>query len=194
MLTATVDKEGVRRIFQALDDLEIRLGDRTIITAMKRAMQPTVREARQTAPQRTGSLARAVHVVKGKMAKQGSPYVIVRVNPKSQLIDDKGKKVTKYRLKKSKGSIQTQVRTPGRYLHWTLIGTGAGTRTTSKTGFVVFNSQGRPMRLKKINHPGTKGRNWLQESWDRSKNIAFNGFVPELKKRIEEVKYQYGIK
>ena len=194
MLTAQVDKASLQRVFSALDDLELKLGDRALMTAMKRALKPTVMEARQNAPRRSGSLARAVHTVKGAYATQGSPYVIVRVNPKSQIIDDKGKKVTKARLKKSKGSLQTSVRTPGRYLHWTLMGTKGGTRTTSKKGFVVYNSQGRPMRVKKINHPGFQGRDWLKQSWDRTKTTAVNGFLPELDKRIQEVKYEYGIK
>lgn len=194
MLTAQVDEAGVKRIFSALDDLPLRLGDRSIMTAMKRAMKPTVERAKRNAPRRSGSLARAVHVVKGRQATQGSPYVMVRVNPKSQMIDDKGKKVTKGRLKKSKGSLVTMVRTPGRYLHWTILGTRSGTRTTKKTGFVVYNSQGRPMRLKKISHPGFKGRDWLGDTWEATKQTAFNGFVPELQKRIAEVKREYGLR
>ena len=195
MLTAQVDKASLKKVFSALDDLELKLGDRTLMTAMKRAVKPTVMAARKNAPRRSGSLARAVHTVKGAQAKQGSPYVIVRVNPKSQLIESgSGKKVTKRRLKESKGDLRTSVRTPGRYLHWTLLGTRSGTRTTQKKGFVVFNSQGRPMRLKKIVHPGFSGRDWLQESWDSTRQIAVNGFLPELKKRIAEVKHEYGIR
>lgn len=194
MVTAAVDKEGVRKIFSALDDLELKLGDRALITAMKRAMKPSVAAAKSNAPRRSGSLARSLHVIKGKMSRQGSPYVIMRVNPKSQLIDSKGKKVTKKRIIESKGYLQTSVRTPGRYLHWTLIGTRSGTRTTQKKGFVVYNDQGRPMRVKKIQHPGFTGRDWIQDSWNQTRTLAFNGFLPELQKRVNEVKYQYGIK
>jgi hypothetical protein len=195
MLTAQVDKASLKRVFSALDDLELKLGDRALMTAMKRAMKPTVMAARQNAPRRSGSLARAVHTVKGAQAKQGSPYVIVRVNPKSQLIESgTGKKVTKRKIIQSKGYLQTSVRTPGRYLHWSLLGTRRGTRTTQKKGFVVYNSQGRPMRLKKIVHPGFSGRDWLQESWDKTRQVAVNGFLPELEKRINEVKYEYGLR
>jgi len=195
MLTAQVDKASLKRVFSALDDLELKLGDRALMTAMKRAMKPTVMAARQNAPRRSGSLARAVHTVKGAQAKQGSPYVIVRVNPKSQLIESgTGKKVTKRKIIQSKGYLQTSVRTPGKYLHWTLLGTRRGTRTTQKKGFVVYNSQGRPMRLKKIVHPGFSGRDWLQESWDKTRQVAVNGFLPELEKRINEVKYEYGLR
>lgn len=194
MLTAAVDKAGVRKIFDALDDLELKLGDRTILTSMKRALKPTLTYARGHAPRRSGSLARALHVIKGREARQGSPYVILRVNPKSQLIDSKGKKVTKKRIIESKGNLITSVKTPGRYLHWTLLGTRSGTRTTKKKGFVVYNAQGRPMRVKKITHPGFEGRDWIQESWDATKSISFNNFLPELKKRIDEVKYEYGLR
>lgn len=193
MLTAEVNKADVIRVRRALADLPLRLGDRAILTAMKRAMKPTVKKAQQNAPRRTGSLGRAVHVVKGKEAKPGSPYVVLRVNPKMQLIDDKGKKVTKKRLKESKGSLQTQVRTPGRYLHWTILGTRGGTRTTTKKGFVVYNDQGRPMRVKKIKHPGTKGTNWIGEAWTQTRQLAVNGLLPAIDKRVQQVKYEYGL-
>jgi len=194
MVTAAVDKASVQRIFSALDDLELRMGDRALVTAMKRAMKPTVTAAKNNAPRRSGSLARSLHVIKGRESRQGSPYVIMRVNPKSQIIDDRGRKVTKKMRIESKGYLKTSVRTPARYLHWTLLGTRPGTRTTQKTGFVVYNDQGRPMRVKKIQHPGFRGQDWLQDSWDATKQIAFNGFLPELQKRVQEVKYQYGIR
>jgi hypothetical protein len=193
MLTAKADPNSVKALRSALDDLPIRLGDRAILTGLKRAMGSTVKEARRIAPRRTGSLARAVHVVKGKLARPGSPYVVLRINPKSQTLDASGRRITPKRFKEGY-SGDTQTVKPNTYLHWTIIGTGGGTRTSKRRGFVLYNDQGQPFRIKKIQHPGTRGRNWLRDTWKNTQADAVRDMLPQIRKRVDEVKSKHGIR
>ena len=193
MLTAKVEDGGVKALRSALDDLPIRLGDRAVLTGLKRAMRSTVKEGKRRAPRRTGSLARAVHVVKGKLARPGSPYVVLRINPKVQTLDASGRRLTPKRFKAGYSGDTTTVK-PNTYLHWTIIGTGGGTRTAKRRGFVLYNDQGQPFRIKKIQHPGARGRNWLRETWNTTQGEAVRNMIPQIRKRVDEVKSKHGIR
>jgi len=175
-----IDQAALDTLIKAINSLPIKLGDKATIQGMKRAMRPAKRMAKQLAPKDSGFLKRQITIEKGKYTRNKAavtvnPYVVLGV---------KNKKVGKKNAKK--------------YLHFVLLGTQAGVRKTYKKNyFMIKGSNNRGVEkilVQKIKHTGSKGVNFFTETWNRTKNTCHKRMLPEIVKRIEEVKTKAGIR
>tara|TARA_R110000796_G_scaffold132871_1_gene248312 strand:+ start:732 stop:1334 length:603 start_codon:yes stop_codon:yes gene_type:complete len=174
-----VEQAALDTLIKAINSLPIKLGDKATIQGMKRAMRPAKRMAKQLAPKDSGFLKRQITIEKGKYTRNKAavtinPYVVLGV---------KNKKVGKKNAKK--------------YLHFVLLGTKAGVRKTYKKNYFVISGSNRKgynkVLVQKIKHTGSKGVNFFTETWNRTKNTCHKRMLPEIVKRIQEVKTKAGI-
>lgn len=175
-----IEQAALDTLIKAINSLPIKLGDKSIIQGMKRAMRPAKRMAKRLAPKDSGFLKRQITIEKGKytrnkLAVSVNPYVVLGV---------KNKKIGKQNAKK--------------YLHFVLLGTKAGVRKTYKKNyFVISGSNSKTVKkvlVKKIKHTGSKGVDFFSETWNRTKNTCHKRMLPEIVKRIQEVKSKAGIR
>ncbi len=175
-LEVSVDDAALKALSTAINSLPVKLGDKAIISGMRRAMRPALRAAkRTTAPSDTGYLRKNIHIAKGKYIKMrggytNNPYVVLRVRNRNSGGQDAGK-----------------------YLHLVLLGTKAGIRKTKKSYFVISNAGGTTA-VKEINHKGTKANDFFNKAWRQTKNTCYNNFLPEIVQRINEVKAKAGLR
>ena len=174
-----IEQAALDTLIKAINSLPIKLGDNATIQGMKRAMRPALRMAKQLAPKDSGFLKRQITIEKGKYTRNKAavtinPYVVLGV---------KNKKVGKKNAKK--------------YLHFVLLGTKAGVRKTYKKNYFVISGSNRKgynkVLVQKIKHTGSKGVNFFTETWNRTKNTCHKRMLPEIVKRIQEVKTKAGI-
>lgn len=174
-----IEQAALDTLIKAINSLPIKLGDNATIQGMRRAMRPALRMAKQLAPKDSGFLKRQITIEKGKYTRNKAavtinPYVVLGV---------KNKKVGKKNAKK--------------YLHFVLLGTKAGVRKTYKKNYFVISGSNRKgynkVLVQKIKHTGSKGVNFFTETWNRTKNTCHNRMLPEIVKRIQEVKTKAGI-
>jgi|TARA_R110000765_G_scaffold23624_2_gene59608 hypothetical protein len=174
-----VEQAALDTLIKAINSLPIKLGDKATIQGMKRAMRPAKRMAKQLAPKDSGFLKRQITIEKGKYTRNKAavtinPYVVLGV---------KNKKVGKKNAKK--------------YLHFVLLGTKAGVRKTYKKNYFVISGSNRKgynkVLVQKIKHTGSRGVNFFTETWNRTKNTCHKRMLPEIVKRIQEVKTKAGI-
>ena len=174
-----IEQAALDTLIKAINSLPIKLGDNATIQGMRRAMRPALRMAKQLAPKDSGFLKRQITIEKGKYTRNKAavtinPYVVLGV---------KNKKVGKKNAKK--------------YLHFVLLGTKAGVRKTYKKNYFVISGSNRKgynkVLVQKIKHTGSKGVNFFTETWNRTKNTCHKRMLPEIVKRIQEVKTKAGI-
>ena len=174
-----IEQAALDTLIKAINSLPIKLGDNATIQGMRRAMRPAMRMAKQLAPKDSGFLKRQITIEKGKYTRNKAavtinPYVVLGV---------KNKKVGKKNAKK--------------YLHFVLLGTKAGVRKTYKKNYFVISGSNRKgynkVLVQKIKHTGSKGVNFFTETWNRTKNTCHKRMLPEIVKRIQEVKTKAGI-
>ena len=175
-----INQAALDTLIRAINSLPEKLGDKSIIQGMRRAMRPAKRMAKKLAPKDSGFLKRQITIEKGKYTRNKAavtinPYVVLGV---------KNKKVGNKNAKK--------------YLHFALLGTKAGVRKTYKKEYFVISgkstSQFKKVLVQKIKHTGSKGVDFFNETWKRTKNTCHQRMLPEIVKRIEEVKLKAGIR
>lgn len=175
-----VEPAGLERIQKAIKFLPEKAAGRRVLVGMKRGMRPVRDDARDAVEPRTGALAKSIHVVNGKRAKEGSPYVVVRVNPR-----------TSVQAKDTTGATITRV--PKTYLHWIVDGIPAHQKT-SDTGFVIYDAaSGRPLRVKKVKVSGFAGRDIFGEAFARNRAAVLSTTFAEIEKSIEQWKRKNGL-
>lgn len=175
-----VEPAGLERIQKAIKFLPEKAAGRRVMVGMKRGMRPVRDEARDAVEPRTGALRKSIHVVNGKRAKEGSPYVVVRVNPR-----------TTVQAKDLTGN--TIERTPKRYLHWIVDGIPSHTKT-SETGFVVYDgASGRPLRVKKVTVAGFAGRDIFGDAFAKHRGAVLSTTFAEIEKSIQQWKRKNGL-
>ena len=174
-----IEQAALDTLIKAINSLPIKLGDNATIQGMRRAMRPAMRMAKQLAPKDSGFLKRQITIEKGKYTRNKAA---VTINPYVAL-GVKNKKVGKKNAKK--------------YLHFVLLGTKAGVRKTYKKNYFVISGSNRKgynkVLVQKIKHTGSKGVNFFTETWNRTKNTCHKRMLPEIVKRIQEVKTKAGI-
>lgn len=166
-LTLNLDKVAMAQLTKAMSDFpDDVIAERRLIGAMKKTLRPTVKAAKAgaTADGSTGATAQAIHLVKGRRSSLFSPYVVIRV---------KNKKIG--------------TKSPRHYQHHMIHGTRPGIRE-SHTGFVVHGSDGRPRRIKKIDHPGSKGIEYMDAAWNQTRTQVQSAFMSSLHKDIKNYK------
>ena len=177
-----VDKAALEALRKAIRFMPEKVASRRIMVGMKRAMKPTKRAAANMAPDRSGALAKAFHVVNGRRAIDGSPYVVFRVNPKKRLsyTNEQGTNVEAM---------------PKEYFHHVTPGVKPGTRETKRSGFTFFayDDDGRPMRVKKIRHPGSEGRDIIGDSWKMTSAQVKANMLNEIRKSVDQYKQKHGL-
>lgn len=166
-LTLDLDKIALKQLRQAMAEFpQDVIAQRRIIGAMKKTLQPTLRKAKQISKRdnSSGATSQSIHMVKGRKSSLFSPYVVIRVKDKK---------------------IGNQ--SPRHYQHNMILGTRSGLRESTK-GFVVFNSAGRAMRIKKIQHPGSKGIKYMDNAWIQTRSKVTNAFMSSLQRDIKNFK------
>lgn len=179
--TMKVDAASVDRLRKSIRFLPEKVASRRIMVGMKRAMKPTKAMAASMAPKRSNTLAKAFHVVNGRRAIDGSPYVVFRVNPK--------KKVT---YKNDEGaSVEVK---PKDYFHLVALGQGPKTRTTKGKGFTfhAYDGDGRIMKVRKIQHPGTEGQDIIGDAWKSTSAVVRATMLAEIQKAVNEQRKKMG--
>lgn len=175
-----VEEGGLKRLQEAIRWLPEKAAGRRVMVGMKRGMRPVRDDARDAVEPRSGALRKSIHVVNGKRAKEGNPYVVVRVNPK-----------TSVQYKDPTGATIT--RTPKTYLHWIVDGIQKGTRTSDK-GFIIYDGDtGRPIRVKKISHPGIDGVDIFGDAFKANQEKVLNTTFKEIERSIAQWKKKNGI-
>lgn len=170
-----VDKQQLEALSKLIRNMPEKVAGRRLLVGMRRALNKTRDQARYYAPERTGTLRRALHVVKGKKSRPESPYVVLRVNPKkSQTITtEDGRTIT---------------RTPKDYFHWVTLGTGPGTRTAKRGGFTfaAYDEDGRFIRVKKITKGATQGVDLIGDAWKNTRAQVTSEVLGQMKQAVEE--------
>jgi hypothetical protein len=175
-----VNQAGLDRLSRAIRLLPEKAAGRRVMVGMKRAMRPVRDDARDAVESRSGALRKSIHVVNGKRSKEGNPYVVVRVNPKTS-------------VQYSDGTGATITRVPKTYLHWIIDGVYKGVRT-SATGFVIYDGEtGRPLRVKKISHPGIDGVDIFGDAFKRNIQTVLATSFDAIEKSIDDWKRKNGI-
>lgn len=177
-----VDPTALKALRKAIRFMPEKVASRRIMVGMKRAMKPTKQAASNMAPDRSGALAKAFHVVNGRRAIDGSPYVVFRVNPKKSVsyTNEQGTSVAA---------------TPKTYFHHVAYGVGPSTRTTKRRGFSFFayDDDYRPMLVKKIKHPGVDGQDIIGDAWKQTAARVKSTMLSEIARSVDQYKQKHGI-
>lgn len=173
-VTFKIDEKGLKRLTNMLRDFpDDVIAERRVIGGMKKALKPMLKTARHEVTKRdgaaSGTTSKNLHIAKGRRSSIKSPYVVLRLKPKA---GDKN---------------------PRRYQHNLILGTQGGTRTSSK-GFVIYGDDGRPRRIKRIVHPGTKSNPYIDNAWMTTRSRVVNGFVDSVAKDIKNFKRRNNVK
>lgn len=176
-----VNQRGLDEISKIIRDLPEKVAGRRVLVGMKRALKKPRDLARDAVEPVSGALRKSIHVVNGRRSREGNPYVVLRVNPRTKV---------QYQNPIT-GEMIT--REPKNYLHWILGGVEAGPRK-SERGFVVYDwESGQPMRIKTIQHPGYDGRDIFGDAWDKTLPIVLSTTFGEIQKSVKQYKRQKGL-
>ena len=177
-----VDKAALEALRKAIRFMPEKVASRRIMVGMKRAMKPTKRAAASMAPDRSGALSKAFHVVNGRRAIDGSPYVVFRVNPKKRV---------SYTTEQGT-SVEAK---PKDYFHHVTLGVGPSTRESKRGRFTFFayDDDGRPMAVRKIKHPGSEGRDIIGDAWKMTAAAVKANMLNEIRKSVDQYKQKHGL-
>lgn len=196
-----IDGKQLKEIEKQLATIPLQLRSKPIYSAQRTGLKITMRQAQANAKltQRTGNLADAIQVVRGR-DKSYDPYTVLRIDP-----DDKYFLPPPTWLDKGKPQLQR----PIKYAHLVAGGTEGGLRTNrelkdgTRKHFTVKNQEtGNVHRLSQwlnpkkrgINHPGTPANNFIEDAWDATQDRAEAKFRELIIERIESFKSKQGFR
>lgn len=185
------DLDNIRELMRRVPE---KVGDRAVISAMKKAINPARLAAIANVKDRTGALAKAIKTKKGKKAKNGAPEVV---------ISTRGAKTQMLRPPGSKNAKRVN---PRFYLHLVLLGTRAGKRTAgrgkvakqradgSEKFFMVPSGRG-VVQKKTINHPGGRPNPIFDDALRGPMRArAYNDLASFLIPRLQKLAAKYNAK
>ena len=184
--TVEVNQQALDNIRELMRRVPEKVGDRAVIAAMKKAIDPARVAAIANVKDRTGALAGAIKTTKGKKARNGAPEVVISTRR------------AKTEMLRPPGSKKPKRVNPRFYLHLVLLGTKAGQRTAGvgkvakkradgSEKFFMIPTGGGVVRKKTISHPGQRGNPIFDDALRgpiraRAYNDLASFLVPRLKK------------
>lgn len=177
-----IDQARLDKLRKSIRTLPDKVAKRRVLVGLTRAMKVTRDAAKMDVPTSSGALKKSLHVVAGKRSTPTSPYVVLRINPK-----------TIVNFTTSDGVSVT--RQPRTYYHVLAYGTKGGVKTTKKGGFSfhAYDDDGRLIRVKKVDQPQLQGTDYIGDAWDRTKTRVQNEALDFIIDAIEEHKRKTGI-
>lgn len=177
------DEKSLAELRKLVEQVGQKVGGRRALVGMRRAMKLTLNEARQDAPQRSGALKKALHVVKGRRSRPESPYVVLRVNPKKEVSYT------------AAGGVEVTAR-PASYFHFVAYGVGPKTYTTNKAGFsfTAYDEDNRPLRVRKVSKGGYQGQDVIGDAWDATRARVAAQVAEEVRKSLQQFINKQGAK
>lgn len=177
-----IDQARLAKLRKSIRTLPEKVAKRRVLVGLTRALKVTRDAAKADVPTSSGALRKSLHVVGGKRSTPSSPYVVLRVNPKTivSFTSSDGMQVT---------------RQPRTYYHILAYGTKGGTKTTKKSGFSfhAYDDDGRIISVKKVDQPQLQGNDYIGDAWDRTKARVQNEALDYIIDAIEEHKRKTGI-
>ena len=80
-----VDDARLRQLRKAIQTLPAAVAKRRVLVGFTRALKVTRDAAKMSVPTSSGALKKSLHVVRGRQATETSPYVVLRINPKTSV-------------------------------------------------------------------------------------------------------------
>jgi hypothetical protein len=177
-----IDEKRLKKLRKTIRTLPEKVAKRRVLVGLTRALKVTRDAAKADVPVVSGALRKSLHVVRGRRSTETSPYVVLRINPKTQVsyTDGTGMQVT---------------RVPRTYYHVLAYGTKGGIKKTKKGGFAfnAYDDDGRVIRVKKIDQPQLQGNDYIGDAWDRTKSQVRSQTLDFIIAAIEEHKRKNGI-
>ena len=188
--TVEINQAELDNIRQLMKRVPEKVGDRAVVSAMKKAIEPARLAAIANVKDRTGALAKGIKTTRGKKARNGAPEVVVSTRrAKTEMLRPPG----------SKKPIRVN---PRFYLHLVLLGTRAGKRTAgvgkvaktradgSEKFFRVPTGRGI-VQKKTINPPGGRPNPIFDDALRgpiraRAYNDLASFLIPRLKKLADK--------
>ena len=130
-----LDPAGVAEVRRLLNSLPEKVGDRAVVSAMKKAIEPARLAAVANVKDRTGALADAIKTRTGKKTREGAPEVVISTRG------------AKTQIMKVPGSRNPKRVNPRFYLHLVLLGTAAGRRVAGVGKVAKKRADGSPKRF-----------------------------------------------
>lgn len=177
-----VDAKALKALSNSIKFMPEKVASRRLMVGMKRAMKPTLNAAKLASPMRSGALRKSYHVVNGRRAVDGSPYVVMRINPKasSGFTNEQGASLTAK---------------PKSYFHIIADGMGPKSQKTNGKGFTFFayDEDYRPLKVRKRKHPGIDGEDYIGDAWQRTQTNVKNTMLGTIQKSVDQYKQKHGL-
>lgn len=192
--TISIDPAGLEQVKQLLRKVPEKVGDRAVVAAMKKAIEPARIAAVANVKDRTGALAKNIKTTRGKKARHGAPEVVISTRR------------AKTEVVRVPGSTKPQRVNPRFYLHLVLLGTKAGTRTAGvgkvakkrpdgSEKFFHVPVGGSIVRKKSIRHPGGRPNPIFDKALSGPvRSRAYNDLLGFLIPRLQKLANKYGAK
>lgn len=188
--TIELDPAALAEVKQLLRRVPEKVGDRAVISAMKKAIEPARLAAVANTKNRTGALAKSIKTTTGKKARNGAPEVVISTRrAKTQVV-------------RVPGSRKPQRVNPRFYLHLVLLGTQGGVRTAGVGKVTKKRADGSEkffhvpvgnsiVRKKSIRHPGGKPNPIFDKALSgpvrrRAYNDLLGFIIPRLRKLAQK--------
>lgn len=192
--TIELDPAALAEVNRLLNSIPEKVGDRAVIGAMKKAIEPARLAAVANVKDRTGALAKSIKTTTGKKARNGAPEVVISTRrAKTQVV-------------RVPGSRKPQRVNPRFYLHLVLLGTASGTRTAGVGKVSKKRADGSEkffqvpvgnsiVRKKSIRHPGGRPNPIFDKALaGPMRRRAYNDLTGFLVPRLRKLAKKYGAK
>ena len=169
---AALELRGIEKTLDAMNLLEVKVQERVLTGAIKKAAKPFVKAARQRVPRETGLLKFAMGSVTKKYKKAHSAVAIEVMGPRRNVAGKKAETI--------RGQAGNASREPANYAHLVEFGTGGHT-IQPKRGAALGTPDG-PFAV--VDVEGARPQPFMRNAWSATQRRMEMILHVQLSKRV----------